>query len=107
MQTNQINDLAPNAETVTQGPLTVGVAAATLLSLVSGNAFNARTTMVMLSVETDSLRLTLDGTAPTATKGHLINPGKIMMLTRAEADAAKMIRVTTDSKIQVSEYRAA
>lgn len=107
MQTSVLTKIEPNAEAVTQGPLTVGVAAATLLSLVTGNAFNARTTVVMLSVETDALRITLDGTAPTATKGHLLNPGKIVMLTRAEADAAKMIRVTTDSKIQVSEYRAA
>lgn len=105
MTTRNINDLLPNTAAVHQGPLTVGAAAATLLSLISGTAWNIATDVVVVSVETDQIRICPGGTTPTSTKGFLIDAGQMFTLTRQEADLAKVIRVTNDAALQVAEYK--
>lgn len=105
MTSDCITRLVPNTAAAHQGPLTVSSAAITLLSLISGNAWHIATNAVQMSVETDQIRICPDGTTPSATKGHLLNAGQVLWLSRAEADLAKVIRVTTDAKIQVSEFK--
>ena len=105
MTTRNILDLIPTPATTTEGPLTVSSTAITITSLISGAAWNAATDHVLVTVETDQLRIDPAGGTPTATKGHLHNPGAAFWLTRGEADAAKVIRVTTDAAIQVTQYR--
>ena len=48
-----------------QGPLNVGATAVTLLSLLSGGALHAETRFVEITVETDDIRLTVNGTTTT------------------------------------------
>lgn len=105
MNTRSTTDLLPNIAVAHEGPLTVGAAAATLLSLIAGNVFHAQTDMVLVSVETDQLRITVNNTVPTATKGFLMEPGQMFWLTKSEAEVAQLIRVTTDAKIQVSQHK--
>lgn len=94
----------PNSAVAHQGPLTVGAAAVTLASLLSGGALHAATRFVEITVETDDVRLTVQGTTPTATLGRLVLADSSRVLSRAEADTAKLIRVTTDAAIQVTQY---
>ena len=105
MRAQYLSGLVPNTSAALQGPLAVSSAAITLLSLISGNAWHGQTNAVLLSVETDQIRICPDGTVPSATKGFLVNPGERAWLTRAEADMAKVIRVTGDAALQVSEYK--
>lgn len=94
----------PNHAAAHQGPLTVGAAAVTLLSLLAGGALHADTRFVEISVEDDDLRLTVQGTTPTATLGRKVTEDSSRLMSRAEADACKLIRITTDAKIQVIQY---
>lgn len=107
MITRNFNNLVPLTSVATEGPLTVTNAAVTIASLIAGAAFAAQCNAVMVSVETDQIRLDPNGGAPTTTKGHLISPNQKFILSREEADVAKVIRVTTDAKIQVTQYRFA
>ena len=94
----------PNAAAAHQGPLTVSSSAVTLLSLLSGGALHAETRFVEITVETDDVRLTVQGTAPTSLLGRLMLVDSSRLLSRAEADLAKVIRVTTDAALQVTQY---
>jgi hypothetical protein len=97
----------PTAAAAHQGPLTVGAAAVTLLSLLSGAALHADTQFVLVTVETDELRLTVNGTTPTATLGFKCPVDTERLLSRAEADNCKLIRSgSADAKIQVAQYKA-
>lgn len=77
---------------------------ASLLTALLGTALHAATTMVQLAVETDAIRICPTGTVPTASLGALVYPGQIIELTRAEADLARVIRVTTNATVQVIQY---
>lgn len=60
-------------------------------------------THAFITVAADAVRFWLDGTAPTATVGHLANVGDTIVLTgRAELDGFRVIRVTTDATLSVS-----
>lgn len=94
----------PNtASTAAQQTATVGAAAATLTSLL-GTALHAQTDMVQIAVETDAVRICPTGTVPTSTLGTLVYPGQVFELTRAEADAARVIRVTANATLQVAQF---
>ena len=57
----------------------------------------------LITVETDAVRFWLDGTAPTASLGHKLDVGDVLVLTgRAELDGFRVIRVTTDATLRVS-----
>lgn len=94
----------PNtASTAAQQKATVGVAAATLLSLL-GTPLHAKTDMVQIAVETDAVRICPTGTVPTSTLGTLVYPGQVFELSRQEADVAQVIRVTTNATLQVAQF---
>lgn len=94
----------PNAAAAHQGPLTVSSSAVTLLSLLSGGALHAETRFVEIAVETDDVRLTVQGTAPTSSLGRLLLVDSSRLLSRAEADLAQVIRVTSNAALQVTQY---
>ncbi len=55
------------------------------------------------TVETDAVRYRLDGTAPTATVGHLVQVGQNIEIHGEEnVQNFRVIRVTTDATVQVS-----
>lgn len=97
-------EATPNGAAAHQGPLTVGNTAVTLLSLLSGGALHAETRFVEIAVETDDIRLTVNGTTPTTTLGRAVLADSSRLLSRAEADAAKLIRMNADATIQVTQY---
>jgi hypothetical protein len=77
---------------------------ASLLTALLGTALHTKTDMVQIAVETDAVRMCPSGTVPTASLGAILYPGQIIELTRAEADAARVIRVTTNATLQVIQY---
>ena len=102
MPTSTSIDYRPNTAAAQQ-TITVGATAATLTSLLS-TALAADTDYVILSVETDQVRICPTGTVPTASLGLLLSVGTILGLSRAEADVANVIRVTTSATVQVIQY---
>lgn len=95
--------LIPNTAAAHQ-TATVTAAAATLISLL-GTPLHAATDAVLIACETDSIRICPTGTTPTSTLGIVITAGQLYELTRAEADVAQVIRVTTNATLQVAQYR--
>jgi hypothetical protein len=60
-----------------------------------------------ITVETDQVRFRLDGSAPTASEGHLLEAGDILELhDAAEISGAQFIRVTTDATLKISGGRS-
>jgi len=55
---------------------------------------NANTKYVQWQCQTDQIRFTLDGSAPTSTNGFLLEAGQAGTWDLATAKAAKFIRVT-------------
>lgn len=97
----------PNSEVAHQGPLTISNTAVTLTSLLSGGALHANTQFVGVRFETQPVRMTVNGTTPTTTLGIPYGITDEILLSRAEAEAAKLIRSTgSDGGIQVWQYVA-
>lgn len=103
MITHDMSRYLPNLGAAQQ-TITIGSSAVTLASLL-GTALHAATDLVVLVFETDAVRISPVGTVPTATLGVLRYPGQVIALTRGEADCARLIRVATDAKAQVLEYK--
>ena len=92
----------PNKAAAHAGPLTVGAAAATLASLVT---LDAATAFVVIKVETAAVRMTVNGTTPTSTKGFNFIADTEIVLSKAEADLAQFIRSTgADGALQVAQF---
>lgn len=68
-------------------------------------ALNAATGYVHVQVETAAVRLTLNGTTPSATVGFRYDAGVELLLSIAEWSASKWIREgSTSAKLQVGQY---
>lgn len=86
--------------------LTVGAAAQLLTATTGWVALNAAANYVVIDCETDAIRYTLDGTAPTGSIGYKLYAGfKGLVLNRAEVAVCKVIRVTTDAALQISQFK--
>lgn len=68
-------------------------------------AFNVNTTLVAADIQGDDVWVTYDGSTPSSSNGHRMYAGQNVLWARATATAAKFIRVTTDAKIQASEFQ--
>ncbi len=53
----------------------------------------------LLTLETAQIRYTLDGTTPTTSVGHLLDPGQALTLTHGDIQGFKAIRVGSTSGI--------
>jgi hypothetical protein len=92
----------PNLAAAHEGPLTVGSTAADLTALMT---LHDDTRSVFITVEDAALRLTVNGTTPTATLGFNFVAGVGIRLSRNEVATGKVIRAGgTDAKIQVAQY---
>lgn len=59
----------------------------------------------LLTVETNPIRYRTDGTAPTASEGHLVQPGSVIELTsRGDVLSFKAIRTGSDAVIKATYY---
>lgn len=95
----------PNPDAAHQGPLTVAGTAVSLADL--GVTIHKNTKFVLVTVETASLRLTVNGTTPTSTLGFLKDTSCEILLSEEEAVNAKLIRSTaTSATIQVAQFSA-
>jgi hypothetical protein len=63
------------------------------------SGFPTGTTQVLLTTETAECRYTLDGTAPTATDGHILAASEERVWSVSMVTAAKFIRTTTTNAI--------
>ena len=76
---------------------------ATTLTATKYLGIAARELAAIITVETDQIRYWLDGTAPEAAVGHLLNPGDSMVLeNRSQLAGFKAIKVTNNATIRVS-----
>ena len=88
------------SERLTVGGTAVGLTSATYAP-ASGPARSA-----FITVETDQIRFTLDGTTPTSSRGHVIDAGGSLVLQGIEEIRAfKAIRVTNSAPIEVTYKR--
>jgi|TARA_X000001388_G_scaffold2259_1_gene1806 hypothetical protein len=68
-------------------------------------AFNSLTKYVVLDVQVADARVTYDGTAPTASKGHILYSGRSYTWSKQAATAALVINDgSSNSVIQISEF---
>lgn len=71
---------ATDFETITVSNVAIGFTASKILQNESGG-FKRRCTKALFTVETNSIRFRMDGTAPTATVGHLMAAGDSFLVT--------------------------
>ncbi len=62
------------------------------------------TTHVLLTVGVNPIRVTFDGSAPTASNGHYWTAGREVLVPKATAKVARFIRVSTDSDVHATEF---
>lgn len=83
----------------------IGITASLLLINLTGGT-HKRAVKAFVSVETQSLRCTWDGTAPTATAGHLLAAGDTLQV-EGEQNVSKLKMIRTggsDSTAMVTVY---
>jgi hypothetical protein len=105
-QIGSVNTFVPNATyaTVPDEALAVADNAAG----VKFTAFHSDTTQVLWDCQTAQVRVTFDDSAPSATNGHLINPGDSGIWPKALATAARFIRTGgTSAVIHASQMKGA
>ena len=88
-------------QTVTKdGGSTVNVGGA-----FTGATVTTRAKAALVTVETQSVRVTLDGTTATTTVGHLLAAGDALLIHGTDCiRKARFIAVTTDATIQVTFF---
>lgn len=76
----------------------------TPVALTSGIWDDGLINKATITIETASIRYTLDGSPPSSTYGHLVSAGSVITLTdRNQLRSFKAVRATsTDATIQVS-----
>jgi hypothetical protein len=109
-----INNLYPKPTFSTVGQ-TNGTSAAvvgqrltiTSTATVQFAAFNERTDMIVLDVQTANTYCTFDGTTPSSTNGHILTAATAYTWSTAAAKAAKFVATsTTNSIIFASEFQS-
>jgi len=95
-QSNAYHELLPVVGTIHRN-LTVADTAQGLA------AFDEKTRYVLVTVNTEGVRATFDGEAPTATDGHLLAAGAERLLSVEMAAAMKMIRLANNANVAVTE----
>lgn len=92
----------PNKDTAHAGPITIGTTGALLSTLIT---LHATTHFVLVRIETAAVRLTFDGAAATTTRGFRHEAGEQLLLSKAEAENARIIRADgADATIQAQQF---
>ena len=82
-------------EAITVSNVSIGFTAATIVGRQG----------CYVTVETDNVRYRYDGTAPTATEGHLLYVGdRLQLINPTILTKMRFIRETTDATIRVSYF---
>lgn len=94
----------------THRALPVTGSAATLLALVAASsapALHAGADTIQVQADGADIRVTFDGTAPTTSLGYLLRQTDApLLISRAEADRARVIAPSGSATLQLSEYGA-
>lgn len=72
-----------------------------------GTTFNETTQLVTFDVQANTVRVRWDGTNPTSTSGHILQAGTAYTWNKAQAQAARFIRISTasgDAVLFASEF---
>lgn len=95
----------PNVNAAHAGPLTVGNTAVRLASLFT---LHPNTEFVQIKVETAPIRICVNPSDPTSTAGMSYPVDSELILSKATAETARVIRnsADTDAAIQVAQYTA-
>ncbi len=106
LTTEQISNLLYNLECKDYEKLTVNGSVTTLTGSKVTSATNGYAHMVMMSIENDSVRMTLDGsTAPASGVGHVIAADDgIDIFGHANLENIKFLNVSGSVDIQVSYF---
>jgi hypothetical protein len=89
-------------ETITVSNVAIGFTAAKIIP-TSGDFLGKVCQAVFCTLETDSIRFTLDGTTPTSAIGHLLNAGQNLTLKNpSDISNFRAIRVTGDASLKVT-----
>jgi hypothetical protein len=85
----------------------ITVNTATGLTKATWNVSGAKDVSAMLTLETDQIRYTLDGTTvPTNAVGHLMNPTDSLILENSVAlNNFKAIKVTNNASLKVTYFK--
>ena len=91
--------LSPSSATVPT------VITATIYQPTSGDFNGKSATMALITVETDQIRWTMDGTVPAADVGHLSQVGDIIVLTTFyNIKNFRAVKVTNAAVLRVTTY---
>lgn len=85
-------------ESITVSSTAIGFTAANLTKALT--LYQRGCSDVLVTVETNPIRFTVDGTTPTSTVGHLLNAGDIYTCDGADAAAFLAIRTGSDATIK-------
>lgn len=85
-------------EAITVSSTAIGFTAAKLSSAES--LYGRGIKEVLVTVETNPIRFTVDGTTPTSTVGHLLNAGDIYTCNGEDATKFLAIRTGSDASIK-------
>jgi hypothetical protein len=102
-----VNETTPagDFETITISSTSLGFTAAKT-TIAQAGGFTKRAVKVLVTVESNPIRIRLDGTAPTASVGHLLNAGD-SYLVEGEGNVTnfRMIRQSgTDATVMCSYF---
>lgn len=111
-----VNGPLPSAgyEAITVSTASIGLTASTLTAgtVIGDSGGNTyidvkRMDEVMITVEANPLRFRLDGTAPTSSEGHLLQPGDALTITGfSNLSKLRFIRQgSADATLRVTYYR--
>lgn len=92
---------APNTDQAHASISTTGTAS-TLATL--GYTFDNKTEVLLVQAVGGDVRMTLNGTNPTASLGIKIADGTVIELGRPEAEVAKFITGSSSPKLEIAAY---
>jgi hypothetical protein len=96
-------------ETITVSTTALGITSTLLTVTPTQNGagdLKRHAKRALLSIETNSIRIRMDGTDPTAGVGHLLTAGDYFWVTGEDAlRKLRMIRASADASVSVTLYR--
>lgn len=109
MSYNIIHPLYPQRSMSGGSPVASQSRTVSTSAVAFSTAFNDSTTLVTFDIQGVDVRCRWDGTDPTSTSGHILPAGTAYTWDKAQAAAAKFIRISTatsDATIFASELMA-
>lgn len=106
MSSSFVTDETPATGFDTQTISTVSLSiAAAKLQIYQAGGFNKKPVKAFVTVETNSIRVRWDGTAPTASVGHLLTAGSsLTIIGESNVTNFRMIRATADAVVMITLY---